>query len=179
MLQTAQIVGAAALATASQAAAPNVRPTPWLADHAGSGAKQGNSLQVTAQHERKGETGAVQNLRAQFARLHHLRDGWDGNGSYAPDVRTVSRAARILNQALLHLSHVEAPQIVPASDGGLQAEWYTAEHRLEVYFDPDGEISAWSEARASRVEMEEDGTAAVQLLADWTTARESDALASL
>lgn len=176
--QTVQLMGVAALAgTPAQAAPSNAHRTPWVMDHSTVSGTSSNSIVLKeSQFASKDSAKVLRSLAAQFAALRALKDGWDGPGSVAPDRELLSSAARILSRVLKHSAHVEPPRLVPVNDGGLQAEWYGPDHRLEVYFDSDGDISAWSEARSSRVEMEEDGFAAVQLLADWVAARESDAL---
>lgn len=178
--QTVQLMGVAALASAPAQAAPtNARSTPWIMDLSSTGCTPANSIVLAGSKSvQKSESKALRSLGMQFAALRTLENGWDGPSSFALDREVLSSAARILNRALAHSPHVQPPRLVPVSDGSLQAEWYTPDHRLEVYFDSDGEISAWSEARASRVEMEEDGLAAVQLLVDWVAARESDALSA-
>lgn len=174
--QTVQLMSAVAIAAPANAAPQGVQPKVWAhQEHAQAG--RGNSTySAVPQVLGAGGTEALRSVRAQFAALNALQDGWDGPTSLAPDKHVRATAARILNAALSHHPHVPAPVIVPTASGGLQAEWYTVDHRLEVYFDPDGEISSWSEARKSGVEMEEEGRAAIQLLADWTAAREIDAL---
>ncbi|WP_217431021.1 hypothetical protein [Sphingomonas bacterium] len=99
--------------------------------------------------------------------MRALRDGWDGPASVAPDPAIMARAGSILEHALRNLPGVDAPAIVPLADGGLQAEWYTADHRFEIYFEADGEVAAWSEDRATGVEHEAEGAEAEQMLARW------------
>ncbi len=114
-------------------------------------------------------TGDLAALGDGFAAMRALKDGWDGLGSVAPARELIDRAASILSFALTDLSFVGVPAIVPVADGGLQAEWYSPTYRFELYFEPDGEIAAWSENRQTRVEMEEEGRDAIDMLLHWTS----------
>jgi len=116
-------------------------------------------------------------LRQQFASLHLLQDGWLGANSIAPNRETIAHAAYLLDRVLRPNVHVPAPLVAPVADGGIQAEWHVTGHRFEAYFEPDGTIAAWSGNSETGVEFEEEGTDAVQLLIDWVTSREYEALA--
>lgn len=122
-------------------------------------------------------TANIMVLRERFAALRTLADGWDGPHSIAPNREVVARAAYLLDRIMRPVAHVAAPVIAPVADGGIQAEWHLPGHRLEGYFEPDGTIAAWSENREARVEFEEEGEAAIQMMIDWITAREYELLA--
>jgi hypothetical protein len=68
-----------------------------------------------------------------------LQDGWDGEGSKAPNLNSVIEALEFLFSALSH--DTLAPQVVPTSDGGLQLEWHAKGIDLEVTFSPDRRAS--------------------------------------
>ena len=114
-------------------------------------------------------SGDLDALGRGFAAMRALVDGWDGPASAAPSPALIARAAAMLSFALKDLSFVEAPAIVPVADGGLQAEWYSPTYRFEFYFEPDGDVAAWSENRETRVEMENEGSDALAMLLRWTS----------
>jgi hypothetical protein len=172
--QTVQLMSAAAAVTAPAASvAQNSSTCTWVG--AVCHATSGNSVYKVGSAKLLAKSNHAKSvLRSRFAALRSLEAGWDGPNSIVPDQALVSSAARILDNVMRHTERLEAPYVVPVANGGIQAEWYSPQHRLEVYFDADGEISAWSENRETGVEMEEDDTAAIQLLAEWVAARELD-----
>lgn len=121
----------------------------------------------------------IRTMRTRFAALRALRDGWDGSASVAPDRAIMARAASILEHALRDRPGVDAPAIVPVADGGLQAEWYTAAHRFEIYFEADGEVAAWSENRGTGVEYEAEGAEAEHMLVQWAARLNDERSASV
>ncbi len=107
-------------------------------------------------------------LRLRFAAIRTLQDGWDGAASIAPRHEIITSASHILKHALQDRPAVSVPAIVPVADGGLQVEWYSADHHFEMYFEADGEIAAWLQDRKTGATRDVDGrAAAVQLLIDW------------
>lgn len=180
MYHAAHLMSVAACATAPLPSySHNAVTKVWVADveQQPKGAVR-NSLAPVAATTKADAPAVVNSLRQRFAAVRRLQDGWDGPTSKAPDAQVLTRAAKLLDGILVNLNHLEAPHIVPVADGGIQAEWYSASHRMEAYFDVDGEILAWTANRKTGVEMEEDGYAAVQLLHDWAAAREYDSVYS-
>ncbi|WCP71584.1 hypothetical protein [Sphingomonas hankookensis] len=119
---------------------------------------------------------ALIDLRNQFASLRMLKEGWDGHDAIPVNPSVLSHATACLEFVLSAKRHVPSPHVAPIADGGVQAEWYGDRYRFEIYFDEDGEIAAWSENLVTGVEMEAEGTDAIQMLAAWTSNLELDSL---
>lgn len=109
----------------------------------------------------------VPSLRPAFAALRALPDGWDGPHSVAADPNVLSHAARILILALEGSAPTISPRLVPVADGSIQAEWHVPNGDFEVYFETDGSVAAWQRLRIDGTELEAEGGAAIQMLAQW------------
>lgn len=77
----------------------------------------------------------------EIMRAIHLAKGWAGVGSVPATRRAVVTALMVLVETMAEDS--VPPQVVPTFDGGLQLEWHCAGVDLEVYVEPDGQVSAW------------------------------------
>jgi hypothetical protein len=86
---------------------------------------------------------------AQIQRLAGLRADWDSYGGMPPSDYVLVDALKVV----LYTSTTEsvAPVIVPTSDGGVQLEWQSANHDLEIRVMPGGEVSGIREDMASGV----------------------------
>jgi hypothetical protein len=178
MLNAARAVGAVAVCVGVPAQGHNIDKIAWAGSQTPHVSGSNSLVPVFGQRPVEQRAANLVALRRQFADLRSMPDGWDGAASRAPDPMVLTRAANLLHSVLTPLPHVEAPRLIPVADGGVQAEWHSATHRFEAYFDADGEVLAWSENRSTGVEFEEEGTAALQLLHDWACAREYDRLHS-
>lgn len=167
LYRTANVIGFAALsATPAGAHENSVRLAPW--EPVECVQLPHNSMRPIDPRTTTGHLASVrQDLRAQFAKMRSLRDGWDGNNSAAPSANLIAKSAAILANSLRYLDTVPTPSIVPIADGSLQAEWYSLEYRFEIYFYSDDTYSAWMQNRVTGLELEADGSQALQLLVQW------------
>lgn len=96
-----------------------------------------------------------------------LRPGWDGSTS-SPVSRSLGlKAMNFLEFALASQTEPEAPFIVPRADGGIQLEWHTKSVEIEVYFEPEGDVSAWATDRDTGYEIEVEDGETLPLLIRW------------
>jgi hypothetical protein len=147
----------------------NIWPANWTQRNHGEATNSATIVRSEGLQNASFDLQEFRTLRARLASLHTLDDGWDGIGSVRPCVSVMTSAAAHLMFALQGRRNVSTPAVVPIPDGGVQAEWYSANSRFEIYFEADGEIAAWSENRVTGVEMEAEGTDAIQLLIDWAS----------
>lgn len=105
--------------------------------------------------------------RQRFGAALALPDGWDGPASYSVSREVAFYAERLTEFALQSVDQPLAPYVVPLPDGGLQVEWHSVTTEIEVYFDNEGNVSAWAHNRQTGFEVEKEGVAAVQLLKRW------------
>lgn len=107
-------------------------------------------------------------LRRAFAHLRTLKPGWDGPQSRQPDFDLLAAAAAMLE---LHLAEAKAglrlPVIVPCGNGSLQAEWHGPEGSFELYFEVDGDRSAWVYDADLEEEHEFDSSGVDAALQKW------------
>lgn len=85
-----------------------------------------------------------------WSRLAVLTPGWDSYGAPAINPRAIARARQWL----------ESVAMVPTSEGGVQLEWHSEGHDVEMEFHPDGGMSPWvsaSRPRAATGEPSEEG----------------------
>ncbi|MEG3162266.1 hypothetical protein U1763_17325 [Sphingomonas sp. LB2R24] len=167
LYRTANVIGFAALsATPAGAHENSIRLAPW--EPAECVQTPHNSLRPIDPRVVVGlQPSTRQDLREQFSKIRALRDGWDGHDSAAPSGNLIAKSASILAHSLRDLDGVATPTVVPIADGSLQAEWYSPEYRFEMYFYSDDTYSAWMHNRLTGLELEADGSQAVQLLVQW------------
>jgi hypothetical protein len=108
-------------------------------------------------------------LWSQFAKALALRDGWDGPRSKAVHRPLVYLVERVLRDSLVEIPNPRLPFVVPSAEGGLQIEWHRSDMELEVYFGPNGEISAAFEDHSGGLEIERRGSEALDLLFRWAS----------
>jgi len=80
-------------------------------------------------------------LRASAARLLRLcglKPNWDSYGSPPPSLALVKGIVRLLQ--LAEKETLPEPEVVPASGGGIQLEWYLGRRELEIEFTGTGQI---------------------------------------
>jgi hypothetical protein len=84
----------------------------------------------------------------------NLKAGWDCGESPQISRSLGFKAMSYLEFALASQPNATAPFIVPRADGGLQLEWHTKTVEIEIYFEPDGEVSGWATDRGTGYEIE-------------------------
>lgn len=109
----------------------------------------------------------VSEFRRSLEPLRVLEAGWAGQGSCAIESKLFYRVEQYLAVALAGIPNPKLPYVVPTASGGLQIEWHREQIELEVLFEPDGEISALFEDHEQKLEIEEYGNAATNLLFRW------------
>ena len=175
ILRTANVIGLAAASASPAAANVANQDSPacnrWISNATASSST--NSIRRASQAAARKVADAARagnhDMRKKFAAIRALPDGWDGASSVTPAPQVVAHAASVLEYAMSNLRSLKSPTIVPVADGGVQAEWYSLEHRFEIYFDANGDVSAWSVNRKSGIEMEAEGRDAIQMLVQWTS----------
>jgi hypothetical protein len=73
-----------------------------------------------------------------LVRLCSLEPNWDSYGSPPPLLALVRRTLTLLSYA--EVDGLPDPEIVPASGGGVQLEWYLEDRELEIEFMRDGRV---------------------------------------
>jgi hypothetical protein len=74
---------------------------------------------------------------SRFDELLALPKSWDSYGADPISPKAVEAAQ-------LFLARMD---ITPCNDGGVQLEWHTHAHDLEIEFHPDGTVEIYHEAR--------------------------------
>src|SRR2546429_800812 len=80
-------------------------------------------------------------VEESLLRIAALEPGWDGERAEPMSWRAFDAALMVLAETMSN--DTVPPQIVPTYDGGLQLEWHCAGVDLEVYIQPNGQVSAW------------------------------------
>lgn len=83
----------------------------------------------------------VSSVEESLLRIAALGPGWDGEQAEPMSWRALDSALMVLVETMSN--DTVSPQIVPTYDGGLQLEWHCAGVDLEVYIQPNGQVSAW------------------------------------
>ena len=106
-------------------------------------------------------------LREVVRRLEQvlgLTEGWDSYGG-----RPIKReCARGVVELLARLGReVRAPEVFPASDGGISLEWNTNKGSLEVKIEGADRLSFFAEDPSSGIEMEEENISQPRFILDY------------
>lgn len=96
----------------------------------------------------------VRNTVPRLLRLCQLGENWDSYGSPAPSAQLVQRIVDILR--LAETDEFPEPEVVPASGGGIQLEWYMGDRELEIEFTPDRRIEFLATDNRTGGEVEEE-----------------------
>ena len=72
----------------------------------------------------------VSSTTAEIRRLRDLQEGWDGYGAPRIDESTISFAMSLF--AALASRTIPKPSVVPTVGGGVQMEWHTPTHHVEL-----------------------------------------------
>lgn len=94
----------------------------------------------------------IEPLLKQLESVLALKPGWDGGDGRRVTIDALATGLRVLEETMAW--DTVAPTVIPVSDGGIQLEWHCAGVDLEVYIEPDGQVSAW--CREGSREWEED-----------------------
>ena len=95
-------------------------------------------------------------LRASVARLLRLcalEFNWDSYGSPPPSLALVKNVISWLRFA--EKETLPEPEVVPASAGGIQLEWYLGKRELEIEFTATGQIEYLRSDKERREEKED------------------------
>jgi len=111
--------------------------------------------------------------RARLGELSHLEADWDSYGALPVSARSLTMAARIIEQMVAQFEARGVPtDVMPIADGGVQMEWRGRTCELALNAAPDG---SWSyllierkpEGRAYRERYGLDDAEAVELAVDF------------
>ena len=72
----------------------------------------------------------VSSTTAEIGRLRDLRENWDGHGAPRIDGSTINFAMSLF--ATLASRTIPKPSVIPTVGGGVQMEWHTATHHVEL-----------------------------------------------
>lgn len=104
-------------------------------------------------------------LEEMFNELTSLPRGWDGYGGKPLSFDCAQFAAAVVER--LFISSLDAPQLVPVSDGSVRLEWHQNQYDIEIDIEGPYEVQAYRRNLRSgyeeEIEIETDFTA----LAEW------------
>jgi hypothetical protein len=89
----------------------------------------------------------------RLLRLCALEFNWDSYGSPPPSLALVKGIVRLLQ--LAEKETLPEPEVVPASAGGIQLEWYLGKRELEIEFTATGQIEYLRSDKERREEKED------------------------
>lgn len=89
----------------------------------------------------------------RLLRLCHMQFNWDSYGSPPPSLALVKGVVRWL--CLAEKETFPEPEVVPASAGGIQLEWYLGKRELEIEFTATGQIEYLRSDNERREEKED------------------------
>ena len=116
-----------------------VRPGPAVA-----------SRRAATLDERPGAEGVARLVRDRVQALRNLQPGWDGNG--APPVSAEVADYGLGTIADLDIPEGVPPSVVPTTGGGVQFEWHTQTHHVELEFETPSRFSLYVERRDTEEE---------------------------
>lgn len=115
----------------------------------------------------------MKRLYDRFNEIVSLPVGWDGYQGVAVKFTTAQFAAQVIER--LYVDDLEAPSVVPGSDGSVQIEWHINGYDVELDFLGPLKVSAYRFDYVSQneeeVELESDFAVAANWIADLATDR--------
>lgn len=70
--------------------------------------------------------------------LRKLADGWGGNMTKKPTVKSVRKLKKVL--ATIEKGHMPLPRVSPVANGGIMLTWSSFTRDILMTVDPDGDI---------------------------------------
>lgn len=104
-------------------------------------------------------------LKGRLGELLALRAGWDGYQAKPIGLETAFFVAKILET--LYVDELQAPSLVPGSDGSVQIEWHVSDWEIELLVKGPYKIEAYRCNDELEIEDEDEATTDYTVLYGW------------